>query len=161
MSVKRPFFKGSDTSFGMFYPTDYFVAVFPSLASARTAEQSMRRAGYAEDEVHVFDGEYVRSDIQDRLVDADWVNWLIQKVAIGKESHFWNEDLKAAERGAAFLAIFCATEDEARRIVTVLKPQGPQSMRRYRAFAIETFDQDLQQAAPTVAVPRDGDTPRH
>jgi len=27
MSEKRPFFKGSDTSFGMFYPTDYFVAV--------------------------------------------------------------------------------------------------------------------------------------
>ena len=161
MSEKRSFFKGSDTSFGMFYPTDYFVAVFSTLAEARTAEQSIRRAGYAEDEVHVFDGDYVRSDIQERLVDADWVDWLIQKVSIGKESHFWNEDLKAAEHGAAFLAIFCATEDEARRIVTVLKPLGPQSMRRYRAFAIETFDQDLQQAAPAVAVPGNGGAPRN
>ena len=140
MSEERPFFKGSDTSFGMFYPTDYFIAVFGTLAQARAAEESMHRAGHAEDEVHVFDAEYVKADIQERLTDAGWVDWLIQKVSIGTESYFWNEDLKAAELGAGFLAIFCASEDEARRIVTVLKPHGPQTMRRYRAFAIETFD---------------------
>ena len=145
MSQERPFFKGSDTSFGMFYPTDYFIAVFATQGEAEAAGGALQRAGYSGDDVRTFDCEYVKADIKTRLLDADWVDWLIQKVSIGTESHFWNEDLKAAEQGAGFLAVFCPSEDEARRIVAVLTPLGPQTMRRYRTFAIETFGTSMGQ----------------
>jgi hypothetical protein len=40
MSEERPFFKGGDTSWGIFYPTHYFIAVFDSPETAPGAEQS-------------------------------------------------------------------------------------------------------------------------
>ncbi len=47
--------------------------------------------------------------------------------------------LKWAEQGAGFLAVYCPTAGEAERIVKMIKPENPKSMRRYLTFAIETF----------------------
>lgn len=139
MSREQPFFKGSDTSFGIFYPTDYLIAVFATADIAEQAASNLHAAGYADDDVRAMDGASVKADIEARVNDATWLDQLQQTFSIGKEAWFWNEDLKSAEQGAGFLAVHCTTEDEAQRIVTMLRPLQPISMRRYRALAIETF----------------------
>ncbi len=139
MSKERPFFKGSDTSFGIFYPTDYLIAVFPTPDIAHQAASSLLAAGYTDEDVRAMDSTHVKADIEARVTDATWLDQLKQTFSIGKEAYFWNEDLKWAEQGAGFLAVHCTTEDEAQRIVTMLRPLQPISMRRYRALAIETF----------------------
>jgi hypothetical protein len=45
MSKERPFFQGPDTSFGIFYPTDYLIAVFDSFVTAQQAQTSLHAAG--------------------------------------------------------------------------------------------------------------------
>lgn len=136
---KRPLFKGSDTSFGIFYPTDYMIAVFDSMDTALLAEDRLHVAGYTDEDVQAIAGDQVKSDIEARITDASWLDQLKQSFSIGKEAYFWNEDLKWAEQGAGFLAVHCPTEGEATRIVTMMKPLHPKSMRRYRTLAIETF----------------------
>ncbi|MGH8502636.1 MAG: hypothetical protein ACREVE_09215 [Gammaproteobacteria bacterium] len=88
MSKERPFFKGSDTSFGIFYPTDYFIAVFDSPETAQRAEEKIRAAGYAEDDVDVVDSDYVRADIKKRVTDASWLDRLMQTFSVGSEACF-------------------------------------------------------------------------
>lgn len=139
MSREQSFFKGPDMSFGIFYPTDYLIAVFATPDSAQQAAAALHAAGYTGDDVQAMDGASVKADIEARVDDATWLDHLKQTFSIGKEAWFWNEDLKAAEQGAGFLAAHCTTEDEAQRIVTMLRPLQPISMRRYRALAIETF----------------------
>jgi hypothetical protein len=89
--------------------------------------------------VQAVDSAYVKADIEAGLTDAKWLDQLKQAFSVGKESYFWNEDLKWAEQGAGFLAVHFPTEDEATRIVAMIRPLQPKSMRRYRALAIETF----------------------
>ncbi len=139
MSKERPFFKGRDTSYGIFYPTDYLIAAFDSYEAAERAEQIIRSAGYAEDDVQAVTSDDVIADIQERHTDASWLDQLKRKFAVGKEACFWDEDLKLAKEGAGFLAVHCPTDGEAQRIVRMIKPENPKTMRRYLSFAIETF----------------------
>ncbi len=139
MSREQSFFKGSDTSFGIFYPTDYLIAVFDTIGTAEQARTTLHAAGYTDDEVLALDAASVKADIDARITDASWLDQLMRTFAIGTESYFWNEDLKWAEQGAGFLAVHCPTEDEATRILAMIRPLHPKSMRRYRALAIETF----------------------
>ncbi|MBA2410014.1 MAG: hypothetical protein H0V62_09680 [Gammaproteobacteria bacterium] len=140
MSKERPFFKGKhDTSYGILYPTNYLIAAFDSLETAQRAEQSLHTAGYDDDDVRTVDSEYVKADIKKRVTEANWYVHLRQKLSIGKEACFWNEDLKWAEQGAGFLAVHCPTDGEAQRIVKMIKQENPKTMRRYLPFAIETF----------------------
>ena len=139
MNKERPIFKGADTSFGIFYPTDYFIGVFDSFATAQQAQARLHAAGYTDEDVTALDSARVKADIEAGMTNASWLDQLKQTFAVGKEAYFWNEDLKWAEQGAGFLAVHCPTEDEATRIVAMIRPLHPKSMRRYRALAIETF----------------------
>jgi hypothetical protein len=140
MSKERPFFKGRhDTSYGILYPTNYLIAAFDSFKTAQCAEGSLHAAGYDEDEVRTVDSEYVKADIKKRVTDASWLDHLKQRFSIGKEAYFWNEDLTWAEQGAGFLAVHCPTDGEAQRIIRLIRPENPKSIRRYHPLAIETF----------------------
>ncbi|MGI8740097.1 MAG: hypothetical protein ACR2KU_10860 [Gammaproteobacteria bacterium] len=46
----RAFFKGSDVSYGIFYPVNYIIAVFDSYEIAQRAAQTLRTAGYGDEE---------------------------------------------------------------------------------------------------------------
>jgi hypothetical protein len=87
----------------------------------------------------VVDSEYVLADIKDRCTDAGWLDRIKRTFSVGSEASFWNDDMKWAEQGAGFLAVHCPTDGEAERIVKMIKPHNPKSMRRYLSFAIETF----------------------
>lgn len=135
----RAFFKGSDTSYGIFYPTNYIIAIFDSYETAQRAEQTLRSAGYGDDEVDAVPCKYVIEDIEKGTKETSWLNRVKQKVskAVGTEARYWEEDLKLAREGAGFLAVYCPTDPEAQRVVRVLKPLNPRQMRRYMKLAIE------------------------
>ena len=139
MSLERPFFRDSDTSFGIFYPVNHLIAVFKSPAVAEAAATQLRASGIAAADVLVIDAAYVIEDVRTRLTEAGWLDRLLQAMSIGKEARFWNDDLAWAEQGAGFVAAYCPTDEIAQVQADLLRPHAPLSMRRYRALAIETL----------------------
>lgn len=135
----RALFKGRDTSWGVFYPTDYIIAIFDSFETARRAKEIMLSAGYSEDEVDAVPSDYVISDIEKGNRNATLLNRVKQRISrnIGHEACYWENDLKLARQGAGFLAVYCPTEYEAARVVRLLNPEEPKAMRHYERFVIE------------------------
>jgi hypothetical protein len=67
-------FKGRDTSWGVFYSTDYMLAIFDSFETAQQAKEIMLSAGYSEDEVDAAPCDYVISDIEKGIKNATLLN---------------------------------------------------------------------------------------
>jgi hypothetical protein len=135
----RALFKGRDTSWGVFYPTDYIIAIFDSFETAQRAKEIMLSAGYSEDEVDAVPSEYVISDIEKGIKNATLLNRIKQEIsrAIGHEACYWEGDLQLAKQGAGFLAVYCPTSHEAERVLRLLNPEKPTVMRRYELFVID------------------------
>ncbi|MDN5870781.1 MAG: hypothetical protein L0H73_08705 [Nitrococcus sp.] len=135
----RDFFKGSDTSFGIFYPADYLIAVLDSNEAAKKGKDILLSAGYSEDEVAAVPNNYVISDIEKSKNDASFLTRIRQKFSLGMgtEGLYWEKDLEWAKEGAGFLAIYCPTHHEAKRVQRLLTHENPKNMRRYAAMAIE------------------------
>lgn len=135
----RAFFKGGDTSFGIFYPTDYVIAVFDSHETAQRGKEILLSAGYSEDEVEIVPCDYVISDIEKGTKDASFLTRVGQRFseAVGTEASYWKDDLKWAKQGAGFLSIHCPTGHEAKRVQRLLKSENPKNMRRYARLVIE------------------------
>ena len=139
----RRLFKGHDTSWGIFYPTDYLIAIFDSIEAAKRARDALRSAGYSEDEVDAVPSDYVIADIEDGKRDASLLTRIKQQIskAFGAEAEHWEEDLKFAKQGAGFLAVRSASEAEAQRVVRLLKPEHPRKVRRYGKVGVEQLVQ--------------------
>ena len=135
----RKLFKGRDTSWGIFYPTDYIVAIFDSVGTAKRARGIMLSAGYSEDEADAVPSEYVMADIEEGTKNASLLTRVRQQIskALGAEAEYWEEDLRFAKQGAGFLAVRCRTEAEAKRVLRLLQPEHPRKMRRYGQAGIE------------------------
>lgn len=134
----RALFKGRDTSWGVFYPTDYILAIFESFQSAQRAKETLLSAGYSDDEVDAVPSDYVISDIEKGIKNAALLNHVKQRIsrAIGCEACYWEGDLKWAKEGAGFLAVYCPTEHEGERVLRLLSPLKPKVMRRYERLWI-------------------------
>ena len=134
----RAFFKGRYMSWGVFYPTNYVVAIFDSFETAQRAQEIMLSAGYSEDEVDAVSGDYAIYAIEKLIKNATPLNRIKQRIsrAIGHEACYWESDLKLAKAGAGFLVVFAPTEYGAKRILRLLSPLKPKVMRRYERFWI-------------------------
>jgi hypothetical protein len=135
----RSLFKGRDTSWGVFYPTNHILAIIDSFETAQRAKEIMLSAGYSEDEVDAVPSDYVIADIQKGIKNANLLNRVKQRIsrAIGHEACYWEGDLKLAEQGAGFLAVYCPTDHEAERVLRLLRPLKPKVVRRYERFVID------------------------
>lgn len=135
----RSLFKGHDTRFGIFYPTNYIIAVFDSYQIAQDAEKIMLSAGYSDEEVDAVPSEYVIADIEKGTKNATLIRRVEQRITrhFGSDARLWEEQLEWAQQGAGFLAVYCPTEHEAHRVIRLLGPEKPKSMRRYERFVIE------------------------
>lgn len=135
----RALFKGHDTRFGIFYPTNYIMAVFDSYEIAIRAEQIMLSAGYSDEEVDAMPGDYIIADIEKGTKNATLIRRVEQRITrhFGSDANLWEDDLEWAKQGAGFLAVYCPTEHEAHRVLRLLSPENPKSMRRYERFVIE------------------------
>jgi hypothetical protein len=135
----RALFKGHDTRFGVFYPTNFIMAVFDSYETAQRAEKIMLSAGYSDEEVDAVPSDYIVSDIEKGIKNAPFLRRVEQRITrhFGSDASFWEDDLNWAKQGCGFLAVYCPTEHEAERVLRLLRPLNPISMRRYERFVIE------------------------
>jgi hypothetical protein len=135
----RKLFKGRDTSWGIFYPTDHIIAIFDSFDTAKRAKEIMRSAGYSEEEADAVPSDYVKADIEKGIKDTTLLTRVRQQIskAMGTEAEYWEEDLRFAKQGAGFLAVRCASGSEANRVLRLLQPENPKKMRRYGRSSIE------------------------
>ncbi len=118
VSILWNFFDVADSSFGVFYPNKFIVAMFPSFDSAKEAESALRGAGFAGDEALAVPAvEVLRFFEELRILAGLWgevMNALSR--AFGTEAVFAANDVEWARRGAAFLAIYDPLETESSRI---------------------------------------------
>lgn len=137
----RNFFNVSDTSFGVFYPKKFIVAILPSFESAKGAEGALRDAGFTPDEVLAATGVEMLRFFEDLRVRAGLWGGLMEalSLALGTEATFVVQDAAEARAGAAFLAVYDPRDAETEHICKLVAPWRPISMRRYAAGSIETL----------------------
>jgi hypothetical protein len=132
------FFKGSDHSFGMFYPQDYILIGLDNEARAKQVEQMFLDDGFRGDNVAFASGSFVTTKLES-LKDAD----LIEKIKIGiariagTEQGYVDDDLKLARRGGAFVFVHAPDDEAAARATGLIKRIHPVFARRYLSLGIE------------------------
>jgi hypothetical protein len=139
MSRLLTFFKDADTEFGVFYPSHYLLAVFPSFADADAARQAIRHAGRTDQDVISASGVEVVQFAKDHLLqDGLWGALMTQlSRAIGTEASYADHDLAAAKEGAGFVAVRCPTEKLKTEAWKSLEPKHPVVARYYSLAGIE------------------------
>jgi len=133
------FFKGSATTLGVFYPTYYIFASFPSLQHAQNAAKILEAAGFRETiaasaaETFAFMNE-IRSEV------GLW-GALMSSISrfFGTEEVFVEIDLAKIDAGAAFLAVYCRREEQAERISDLVMPFEPIAMQLYLPGGIRSL----------------------
>jgi hypothetical protein len=133
------FFKDADTEFGVFYPTNYLLAVFPNLADADRAKEELNHAGHVDEDVISASGEEVVHFAEDHLLKDGLWGVLMTELSrmIGTEASYADKDLAAAKKGAAFLAVHCPTEKLKIEAWKFLEPRHPLVARYYSFGGIE------------------------
>jgi hypothetical protein len=126
-------------SFGIFYPTGYLVAFFPSHEVAEQARKQLMAIGYKGDQVMVMSGPQFEDLYERAQENASAWSKLTSEISriIGSEELYLDVDRKHAQSGAGFLAAYCPTQEEGQRIFHLLKPLEPLSMRRYTSLAVD------------------------
>lgn len=140
MTTATSFFKEeAGEGFGVFYPTNYLVAIFPSHRSALEARELLEHKGLKEDETLVLTGaEFVSVSNKIHENASAWSKLTCQISRIlGTEELHLDHDLNQARAGGAFLAVYCPTQEEGQRIFHIVRPFGPIAMRRYSPYTID------------------------
>jgi hypothetical protein len=139
MAALTKFFKGSDSTLGVFYPTDYIIAVFPTFASAEAASQALRGTGLSKDEVLAIPGLEVLKYFEEfRAHSGYWAGVMAMlSRAFGTEQVFADDDVQSALAGEGFVAIHSPGEAEAHRIKDLLQPLEPKAMHWYHTAGVE------------------------
>src|SRR3954468_16163387 len=118
MTTVSSFFKqDADQALGVFYPTDYLVATLSSPKVAGEARELLEQNGVKPDEILVLDGSQFLAMEEKIHKDADLWSKLTSQISkiIGTEELHLDYDLKNARAGAAFLAVYCPSQEEGQR----------------------------------------------
>ena len=141
MSRLSTFFKDSDTEFGVFYPKHYLLAAFPNFTDAEAAKVELNRSGRRDEDVISVPGDEVVRFAEDHLhEDGAWGAMMTElSRIIGTEALYAGRDLAAAKKGAAFIAVYCPTDDAKTEAWRILEPTHPLVARYYSFGGIEHF----------------------
>jgi len=132
MQTHWDFFKGTDHSFGVFYPLHYIVAAFDTPERAEAVRRTFLDAGFDDSDVASAKGPFVTQ----KLESMEGATWL-EKFKIGFASFLGNElgyiddDRKLAERGAGFLFVHTPDDASIHNAEALLIRAHPLSARRY------------------------------
>lgn len=139
MSTLSMFFKGSDTRFGVFYPTDYLVATYRDDESAAQAKRVLFGHNLSDEDVVAVPGTEVVQFAQEHLQKDGLWGLLMTKLsqAFDTEAGYAVIDLDRAKEGAAFLAVYCPTENAKNKVWSWLAPTNPWAARHYSTGGIE------------------------
>jgi hypothetical protein len=141
MNKISAFFKSSGTSLGaVFYPTHFVCATFPSYDSAQQTVQSLRAAGFPEDEMLAVDSSELLDFFREsHLQEGAWGDFMgaLSRRILQTEMSFCDANIEWAKEGASFIAVHSLTQDEATQIAQVARTFSPLSMQWYRSFIVE------------------------
>jgi hypothetical protein len=142
MTQLSTFFKGSGTGLGsVFYPSHFVVATFPTYESAKKASQSLREAGFLQNEMSTATASEILEFFKEyRKDEGAWgdVMRTLSRYIFGSEAKFADADIERAKAGSGFVAVRCSTQGESMRIGQIVKPFSPLSIQWYRSLVVET-----------------------
>ena len=138
MPISPDFFKGQDTSMGVFYPRDYIIAGYRNLADAEAAEAAFLKAGTPPEDVRAAPGEFVTEQLQARD-DPNFLERIGQQLVefVGTENAYLEEDANLARDGGAFVFVYAPDAERVAQAKRVFAQIGPAYARRYLGVAIE------------------------
>jgi hypothetical protein len=139
MSVHSGLFKGSEASFGIFYPKQYLVAILPDLQTAEAARQQILSGACRADEVVVLSGQAFLDLVQRLRTAGGLWSWFTTHLSrmIGTEEIQLEIEMEHARQGGAFLAAYCPDSCCESRLCQILRPLGSRSLNRYSRFGVE------------------------
>jgi len=133
------FFHGAATTLGVFYPTHYIFASFPSLQNAKDAAKALEENGYRE-LVTASAAETSRFMSELRADVGLWGALMaVLSRFFGTEEVFADIDLEKADQGAGFLAVYCPREERAEQIRDIVAPFEPLAMQLYLSSGIQSL----------------------
>ncbi len=140
MPSTQELFKEGDTSLGIFYPTHYIVAGYPTLADAEAAAMACRKNGFKHEDVHALEGKLAIEQVEARE-GANWIERMQQRVAelVGTEAGYVREDADFANSGGAFLFVYAPQDDHVETARRVFAQHGPAFARRYLNLAVQNI----------------------
>ena len=135
----RDFFKETDSSLGIFYPTHYIVASFPNHGAAVAARDALLQAGVQRDEMMVLPGPEMARFLREFREEEGATGAVMTGVSrfLGDDATFVDDDIARGDRGAGFLMVHCRTGEESSRLRALMRPFGPETMHWYLRNAIE------------------------
>ncbi len=139
------FFKGHDTKFGIFYPTDYLVAIFHDQATAERAEHALGFANFPDSEVIAVPGPEVVRFYEEHLEDTGLLQLLMQQLSrfFATEEVYLDHDVALARKGAAFLAVYTPTMERMQQAWAAIQPLHPIAARRYALDGVDHLTGEL------------------
>jgi len=135
------FFDASDTSFGVFYPKRHIIVIFPAFEAARRAEVGLHDLGFTSHELRAIPASEMIEFLSELRSQTGLWGALMAQISqtFGTEEVFVHDDIRLAQEGAGFLAIYCPADTEAAHIRQALEPYHPLAMQRYLATGIESL----------------------
>jgi len=139
MTTLSSFFKGSDTRFGVFYPSHYLIALFPDVKVAERAERKLLSCGFKNDNVVAVSGEELLHYAEDSIREHGVWALLMQELSrmFATEEVYADQDLDLAAHGAALLAVYCPSGTAKNKAWALLEPLGPLAARYYAFSGVE------------------------
>jgi len=141
MTTLTNFFKHSDSTLGVFYPTHYIIATFPEFAKAKEAEQALRCLGFGDDELLALQGSEILQYFAEFRADSGmWADAMkMFSRGFGTEQLLVDADLCEARKGAGFLAIYSPSQAVTTSVQSTLKRFDPIAMHWYHTAAVESL----------------------
>lgn len=136
MSRLADFFKETHTALGIFYPLHCLIAVFPNLEAAQEVKRKLRYAGFTEDKLIAVEGhEFVELEKEETNLGS----FLMQALSrfLGTEQISTDHNLEFAQRGGAFVVVYCPTEKTKKDAWEVMKPLAPLAAHYYGRDAVD------------------------
>ncbi len=124
------FFQRAGVSFGIFYPKQHVVAIFPSLEAAKAGHDALCAAGFRIWEVTAVSGEEVEKFLEELREHRSLWDDLMAEISrlLDTEVNLIARYAHWARAGAGFLVAYSPTEADAEGVSDLLKPLGPVAM---------------------------------
>ena len=137
MTLSSADFKHGDTEFGIFYPRDYVLSVFPDATDADRAVAALLAAGFTTDDLVVASGadvlEYSREMRADRGLFSRFEHFVAN--FYGDEASLADELVRLAERGHTFVAIHAPDDAVTTEVSETVRPFTPVVLRKFDALS--------------------------
>ena len=133
-STKESYATGNiPTLFGAFYPTGHLVIMFANKGDAERAREALLAGGYEDNEIVILSSGEAVSRIEEMLQHVSFLS-------VGTESQHMRERLELAKQGCEEMIVYAPTENEAKRVMNVVRRFDIRLAEKYHRLAIEHLE---------------------